>query len=59
MWNCGRCNDMLKWENDYEYQDVGILDKEGIATLYTCMRCDISVEVFIDDDRNDLDDEEE
>jgi hypothetical protein len=50
---------MLKWENDYEYQDVGILDKEGIATLYTCMRCDISVEVFIDDDRNDLDDEEE
>tara|TARA_S200002703_G_C3680760_1_gene209048 strand:+ start:370 stop:519 length:150 start_codon:yes stop_codon:yes gene_type:complete len=49
---------MLKWENDFDYQDIGIHDKEGIATLLTCMRCDISVEVYIDNDRNDLDEEE-
>jgi len=47
MWLCGQCNHVLRWNADFTFEEVGIYDKEGISSIYSCSKCDIDVEVNI------------
>ena len=45
------CNNELIWGNDFDYEDMGIEDIDGIVSTYSCVNgdCEVgSVEVYKD-----------
>lgn len=37
--NCWFCGTKLIWQNDYDYEDYGIKDSEGIVAVLICPCC--------------------
>lgn len=50
MYKCDCCNNDLIWQNDFDYQDYMIDDKEGLVAVYYCPHCDLLYEFFINMD---------
>lgn len=48
MWECAMCNRKLVWQSDYDFEDLGIDDKEGIVSMYQCEPCGVWVEIYQD-----------
>ena len=55
MYNCKKCGNRLIWQNDFDYGDYLIEDKEGIITVYLCSNCN-SIHEFYIDENNDIED---
>lgn len=48
--NC-ECGEVLRWSSDWDYEDYGISENDGIVTIYSCDNDDCyvdQVEVFKD-----------
>lgn len=39
MKRCLLCDSIMSWQNDFDFEDVGI-DAEGITTFLYCSECD-------------------
>ena len=46
--NCWFCGTKLIWQNDYDYEDYGIEDREGIVTVLICPCCGCYWEGYYD-----------
>ena len=46
--NCWFCGTKLIWQNDYDYEDYGIKDSEGIVTVLICPCCGCHWEGYYD-----------
>lgn len=44
---CANCNAVMTWQNDFNYEDYGIMDKQGIVTVYHCGDCGTLSENYI------------
>ena len=44
---CVNCNAVMTWQNDFNYEDYGIMDKQGIVTVYHCGDCGTLSENYI------------
>lgn len=48
--NCWYCNSKLIWQNDFDYEDYGIVDREGIVAVLCCSneKCGAIFEGYLD-----------
>lgn len=50
---CWFCSTELVWNNDFDYEDFGIDDREGIVTVLTCPKCNSQWEGYYDIENED------
>ena len=50
---CWFCGTKLIWSNDFDYEDFGIDDREGIVTVLTCPKCNSQWEGYYDIENED------
>lgn len=46
--NCWFCSHELIWQNDFDYEDYGIEDREGIVAVLICPYCNSYFEGYYD-----------
>ena len=44
---CFYCDGKVYWQSDFDYEDYGIDDKEGIVSNWTCSSCGAEYEVYV------------
>lgn len=44
---CLNCGGNIVWGADFDYEDYGIFDEEGIVQTYTCPQCNAFIEVYV------------
>jgi hypothetical protein len=50
---CWFCSTELVWNNDFDYEDFGIDDGEGIVTVLICPKCNSQWEGYYDIENED------
>ena len=50
---CWFCSTELIWNNDFDYEDFGIDDREGIVAILTCPCCGSHWEGYYDLENED------
>ena len=43
---CPKCGLKLRWECDYDFEDVG-REGVGVCSVYTCVHCGVEVEIYM------------
>ena len=51
MFYCPLCGKSLVWSGDFDYEDYGITEYEGVVGNYTCTEHDEYIGSFFTDDR--------
>lgn len=44
---CLNCGGQVIWNADFDYEDYGIYDEEGVIQTYTCQDCGAFIEVYV------------